>query len=274
MLIRIIEMKIYVVILVCIFFCRNVAAQDPVVAFSLVSLVDLFTKDKALPLYNFVNYNLSKSQKKDKSRQIETLNLQLFKHRDSAVLYLQRGILRQQLFLNDAAIQDFNNAIRNGITKISTEVYFHYAKAALGQGYRSMGISAIDKYISSNPDSSKGFLCKGIVLTYTMKSRMHSFESRCREAIPEFTKAIERDESCWLAYILRAHAYHFLNQFDQSASDYRSAINLTPDHPGLYFLLANVYEDNGDKPLACSNFQKVRALQADLPERFIKRNCD
>lgn len=247
-------------------------AQSSSYALPFIGLIDMISKDKELPLYELVGYDLNKDVIKSKSQEIENLNLKISKHRDSAVLYLQRGILRKYLLLNEAAIQDFNSAIKYGITRTNTEVYLYFTRAAVEQGYRSLALSVIDKYLRANPDSSKGYLYKGIALTYTLKMRGHSFRSRCEDSIPEFTAAIQKDSTNVLAYILRAHAHHALKNYDRSIADYNRSIDLMPQHAALFFLIGNVYEDMGKKDLACSSFRQANAL-SEVPKRFIERNC-
>jgi tetratricopeptide (TPR) repeat protein len=83
---------------------------------------------------------------------------------------------------------------------------------------------------------------------------------RLSDAIPYFTRLIERRPDDWDAYLRRAEAEHALNQRDAATADYSKAIELHPAEAFLYLRRGRHYNSSRVCNRALSDFDKAIAL--------------
>jgi len=80
------------------------------------------------------------------------------------------------------------------------------------------------------------------------------------DAIPYFTRLIERQPDNWDAYLRRAEAEHALNQRDAATADYSKAIELHPAEAFLYLRRGRHYNTLRACARALSDFDKAITL--------------
>src|SRR5437899_5003689 len=83
---------------------------------------------------------------------------------------------------------------------------------------------------------------------------------RLADAIPYFTRLIERQPDNWDAYLRRAEAEHALNQRDAATADYSKAIELHPAEAFLYLRRGRHYNTLRACDRALSDFDKAITL--------------
>jgi hypothetical protein len=83
---------------------------------------------------------------------------------------------------------------------------------------------------------------------------------RLSDAIPYFTRLIERRPDDWDAYLRRAEAEHALNQRDAATADYSKAIELHPADAFLYLRRGRHYNTLRACDRALSDFDKAITL--------------
>ena len=83
---------------------------------------------------------------------------------------------------------------------------------------------------------------------------------RLAEAIPYFTRLIERRPDDWDAYLRRAEAEHALNQRDAATADYSRSIDLHPAEAFLYLRRGRHYNSLRACDRALRDFDKAIAL--------------
>ena len=71
-------------------------------------------------------------------------------------------------------------------------------------------------------------------------------KGKLQEALTEFNKAIERDESYHRYYYFRARTYYRLKRYDQAIKDFKKALNIFPEYTATLFLLAKAYQKKKD----------------------------
>jgi tetratricopeptide (TPR) repeat protein len=81
-----------------------------------------------------------------------------------------------------------------------------------------------------------------------------------RDAIEQFTKAIEISPQLAQAYFQRGNAHEVLNEIDAALADYASAVAINPNLATVYVARANIYRARGDMQKAAADLtQSIRA---------------
>src|SRR5438874_2850255 len=92
---------------------------------------------------------------------------------------------------------------------------------------------------------------------------------RLADAIPYFTRLIERQPDNWDAYVRRAEAEHALNQRDPATADYSKAIELHPAEAFLYLRRGRHYNTLRACDRALSDFDKaIRLAPTSAPQGY------
>jgi len=71
-------------------------------------------------------------------------------------------------------------------------------------------------------------------------------KGKLQEALTEFNKAIERDDSYHRYYYFRARTYYRLKRYDQAVKDFKKALDISPEYTAALFLLAKAYQKKKD----------------------------
>ena len=92
------------------------------------------------------------------------------------------------------------------------------------------------------------------------------------EAQQLFDEILQLDPTNARAYLNRGSNYAFQRKFKEAVNDYLKGIELNPNEPIAYFLLATAYNDLGDKVNACINY-KYAATKGVKVDPSLLRNC-
>ena len=91
-----------------------------------------------------------------------------------------------------------------------------------------------------------------------------------QEALTEFNKAIERDDSYHRYYYFRARAYRFLKRYDQAIKNFKKALNIFPEYTTALFVLAKVYQKKKDYVRAKESLLKLIEYESVYKDRAEK----
>jgi len=78
-----------------------------------------------------------------------------------------------------------------------------------------------------------------------------------QEALSEFNKAIEMNDSYFRYYYFRARTYYSLKRYDQAIKNLKKALNIFPEYTAALFFLAEVYHKKKDYVRAKENLLKL-----------------
>lgn len=91
-----------------------------------------------------------------------------------------------------------------------------------------------------------------------------------QEALTEFNKAIERDDSYHRYYYFRAMTYGSLKRYDQAIKNLKKALNIFPEYTAALFLLAKVYQKKKDYVRAKESLLKLIEYESVYKDRAEK----
>jgi tetratricopeptide (TPR) repeat protein len=100
-----------------------------------------------------------------------------------------------------------------------------------------------------------------------------SLNSDAKNAIADFTKAIEFDPENHEAYYNRGNALFNTGDLKGAMNDLNKAIDINPSYADAYFNRANIRFIQGDKDGACEDYKKAEQLgRANIKDNT--RRCD
>ena len=95
---------------------------------------------------------------------------------------------------------------------------------------------------------------------YNKKGMEFYNQGSYRDAIIEFSKAIELNPSDSILYYNRALSYYKNNLFDEAITDFTSTIGLDPNYSRSYIGRGNAFEDKGDYSNALNDYNTALEL--------------
>ena len=97
-------------------------------------------------------------------------------------------------------------------------------------------------------------------------------EGQLHQALTEFNKAIERDDSYHRYYYFRARTYYRLEKYDQAIKDFKKALDIFPEYTAALFLLAKAYQKKKDYVRAKEHLLMIIQYESnykDLAEKLL-----
>lgn len=91
-----------------------------------------------------------------------------------------------------------------------------------------------------------------------------------KEAIADFTKAIELDPKYTEAYYMRGLAENDFMATEEATKDWEKAIELDPKHDKSYLSLGALKINNGDKVGGCQDLKTASELGNSTAKKFYK----
>jgi SpoVK/Ycf46/Vps4 family AAA+-type ATPase len=101
---------------------------------------------------------------------------------------------------------------------------------------------------------------------YTECRRLHGTNADYKEAIGDFSKALELDANNFKAFYNLALCHANLEKYGIAAEEMSSAIALNPAYADAYHLRGLAYEYNGDLARAVADYEKALELKPDDEE--------
>jgi len=94
----------------------------------------------------------------------------------------------------------------------------------------------------------------------------HKAESKIKEEIEAFERAIHIKPDDAQAYYTLAATYDSIGRSQEAIAIYKEAIRIDPDFPPAHFLLGNRYVIDGDKESALQTHKQLSKLDVDLAD--------
>jgi tetratricopeptide (TPR) repeat protein len=131
----------------------------------------------------------------------------------------------------------------------------------------------VDLYVEGQKLASGSFEIYEAASADTYFSRGIDFRKigMLKEAIAEFTKAIEINPKYAEAYYNRGLAYFLASQPDQAISDYTKAIEIDPKHAGAYANRGVTYYYKGEYDKAWDDVHKAQGLGAPMDPEILDK---
>jgi tetratricopeptide (TPR) repeat protein len=147
-------------------------------------------------------------------------------------LYCRRGEARYDLFQEDAANNDYQEARRRNPA---------LASAYIGEMWMRRGqfAQAVDEFAESirvRPQDARGYMNRG-----TAREALGEID----QAIADYTKAIEVQRDRPVAFAMRAGARHRQGRDDDALLDISQHLQLNPQDPGAYLFRATLRKKQG-----------------------------
>lgn len=162
-------------------------------------------------------------------------------HPDSVPLLLKRGEQRFTEYNFELAMQDAAKAYR--LQKSSTKAQLLYAEVLNNLAGRTpeqvMSAQAIYQSILKKEGKNLRAMV-GLASTYT-------YQQNFEKSFEYINKALRIDRHYRNAYVLKGTNYMQMGQKDQAISSYETAVQQDPNFYEAYFLLANIYEADGNR---------------------------
>ena len=163
--------------------------------------------------------------------------------------YYNRGNLYVKLGKDLLAIDDFSNTV-------NLNPHYVIAYNNRGNAYNRLG-----KYQPAIEDFNKAIsLSPRYPNAYNNRGNAYASLGRHQQALVDFNEAIRLKPDYADAYYNRGVVFAELRQYQNAIEDLNQDISLVPNDVYAYYARANVYLNQGNKELGCSNAQKACEL--------------
>ena len=168
--------------------------------------------------------------------------------------YWNRGVLYDRKESFQAALDDYTKAI--ALTQDNNSLLILYCNVA----YDNAKLNQPQRALAA--DSTAMLLNPGYSRAYTLKGMIHLSLKKYPQAIDDYTTAINTDDRSNIkrlayCYIDRADAKSKNNQLKDAINDYSYAINLDPQNGHAYWNRGGTYNKHGDYELVTSDYTKA-----------------
>lgn len=160
---------------------------------------------------------------------------------DSVPLLIQRGEMYFAEYEFDLALQDAAKAYRLQKNNIDAKLLFAEVINNRQQRTPNEVASAQSLYkeiIKKEPKNTRALV--GLASTYT-------YQQDFEKSFDYINKALRVDRHFRSAYVLKGTNYMAMGNRDKAISSYETAIQQDPEFYEAYFILANIYEEDGNK---------------------------
>jgi tetratricopeptide (TPR) repeat protein len=177
------------------------------------------------------------------------LAAQILKQPKNAALWTCRGAVRAEKGDYDAAIKDFNEAIR--LDPKQATAFSNRGSAQNHQGKYDAAIKDLSEAIRLNPRFAAAYNNRGIAWGRSGNDK---------NAIDDFGKAIQLDPKDPEAFQNRGSAWGATGQLDSAIADLTEALRLDSTDALAYFNRGNAWREKGELDRAIKDFNRVITL--------------
>ena len=139
--------------------------------------------------------------------------------------------------------------------------FAQYGMALFDSGEHSRGLAAVTEAMRLNPDAGRYAFLRGV---------MHHQLSDCRNAQPDFDRALALGEARPEAYLYRGQCYREEDAL-RALADFDMAIRLTPEAADAHFGRAAALAEIGRRTEALASAETGVSLAPDKPESYVRR---
>lgn len=191
----------------------------------------------------FAGTSSCESDKKGSTADASQQNLDslLAAHPDSVPLLIKRGEQYFSSYQFDLAMQDAAKAYR--LNKYNPEAILLFAEVLNNRTQRTPeevknAQALYDKVLRKDKKNLRALV--GIAATYT-------YQQDFEKSFEYINKALRIDRHYRNAYVLKGTNYMNMGKKEQAISSYETAVQQDPTFYEAYFLLANIYESEGNR---------------------------
>lgn len=183
-------------------------------------------------------------------------------NQDKVLSYNNRGAAKVQLKDYQGAIQDYTEAIK--LNPSYTKGYVNRANTLYKMGDIKSAIKDYNKIAQLDPkfipDPVKKYCDTGYNLS--IKGELLKNTDYYKQAIQQYSKAIEIKPDYAFAYIQRAIIKKDLNNIQGAIKDLNEALKFNPNYLKAYYLLGTYKLKSGNRKGACDDWSKGYKLPA------------
>ena len=139
--------------------------------------------------------------------------------------------------------------------------FAQYGMALFDSGEHSRGLAAVTEAIRLNPEAGRYSFLRGV---------MHHQLSDCRNAQPDFDRALALGENRAEAYLYRGECYGKDDAL-RALADFDMAVRLAPELPDAHFGRAAALAEIGRQADALASAETGVSLAPDKPEAYLRR---
>jgi tetratricopeptide (TPR) repeat protein len=176
---------------------------------------------------------------------------------NSSLNYMKEGTIKMNLNQYEAAITDFNLAIKLNPDSAS----FYYKR-----GMCYYGLSKFDKAVA---DFSKAIELQPLAEYYFKRGQAYYSQQWHKPAFEDYTKALEFDKTNSDFYLYRAYACEGMGNPKSAVFDYSEVIRLKPEDATAYLKRALLKQEMKDKS-CCKDFKKAADLGNEEASEYYK----
>ena len=177
-----------------------------------------------------------------------------------AAFYLNRGYVRNELGDKQAAIDDYNQAIK--FNPNYADAYYNRGIVRNELGDKQAAIDDYNQSIKFNPNYADVYYNRGIV-----RNELGDKQA----AIDDYNLAIKINPKYAQAYYNRGSVRYELGDKQGAIDDYNQAIKINPNYAQAYYNRGVVRNELGDKQGAIDDYTQAIKINPNLAEAYNNR---
>jgi predicted O-linked N-acetylglucosamine transferase (SPINDLY family) len=192
------------------------------------------------------------AQKKQYPEALELLTKALLIDDRNANVYLNRGVVLNELHFKNEALASYDMAIKLNPS---------YSNAYYNRGIVQQELKRLDQALQ-NYDLAIKFNCN-YAEAYNNRGNVLSSLNLLDSAIESYDMAIKINSSYADAYINRGNALHILKRFDDAIKSYDMAILINPTNSDAWYYRGNCFLELNFAQEALASYEKTHQLKPD-----------
>jgi len=197
---------------------------------------------------------------KSENRTIENLGREICMKPNDPKLYINRGIIFNNLGEQDKAIEDYTKAIE--LKSDNATVYYNRGISFNKNGEQEKAIADYTRSIELKPDYAEAYINRGIIF--------NNLEEQGK-AIADYTNAIELNPDNATVYYNRGISFNKNGEQEKAIADYTRAIELNPDYADAYNNRGIIFRNIGKQEKVIEDYTKAIELKADNATAYYNR---
>lgn len=182
--------------------------------------------------------------------------------------YFAQGFLKQQRGRTNAAIKDYEAALKRNPTFVKAllalhDIYLNEKRdpdRAYGFNERVMLVDSTQPLAHFN----QGNFFYERANKVTDEAKRPEFTVLMKIAISEYSKSLQYDPNYGPAYYNRGYCFYLIEKYPEALADFTSVIELDPFNEKAFFMKASIQEYQGDLSSALSNYRQAHKIKPDF----------